>query len=118
MKILIYSGICKNRILFSSWHLNKNQWVSFLRTSVYLCSLQVLQGNGVTISLIIPSLVGLDKTLESLVTNYVPFSKALRTGLHTHFQELISRRDVVLASVLDPRIKLQVLRLFPYCLFH
>ncbi|XP_036959584.1 v-myb avian myeloblastosis viral oncogene homolog-like 2a isoform X2 [Acanthopagrus latus] len=70
-------------------------------------ALQVLQGNGVTISIIIPSLVGLDKTLESLVTNYTHFSKALRTGLHTHFQSLIHQKDMVLAAMLDPRIKLQ-----------
>ncbi|XP_059190107.1 v-myb avian myeloblastosis viral oncogene homolog-like 2a [Centropristis striata] len=70
-------------------------------------ALQVLQGNGVTISFITPSLIGLDKTLESLVTNYTHFNKALRTGLHTHFQSLIHQKDMILASVLDPRIKLQ-----------
>ncbi|XP_074500865.1 v-myb avian myeloblastosis viral oncogene homolog-like 2a isoform X2 [Sebastes fasciatus] len=70
-------------------------------------ALQVLQGNGVTISFITPSLVGLDKTLESLVTNYSHFNKALRTGLHTHFQSLIHQKDMILAAVLDPRIKLQ-----------
>ncbi|XP_049437820.1 v-myb avian myeloblastosis viral oncogene homolog-like 2a isoform X5 [Epinephelus fuscoguttatus] len=70
-------------------------------------ALQVLQGNGVTISFITPSLVGLDKTLESLVTNYTHFNKALRTGLHKHFQSLIHQKDIILAAVLDPRIKLQ-----------
>ncbi|XP_044066333.1 v-myb avian myeloblastosis viral oncogene homolog-like 2a isoform X3 [Siniperca chuatsi] len=70
-------------------------------------ALQVLQGNGVTISFIIPSLIGLDKTMESLVTNYTHFNKALRTGLHTHFQSLIHQKDMILAAVLDPRIKLQ-----------
>lgn len=70
---------------------------------------QVLQGTGVTISFIIPCLIGLDKTMESVVTNYTHFSKALRTGLHTHFQSLIHQKDVILAAVLDPRIKLQVL---------
>lgn len=70
---------------------------------------QALQGNGVTISLIIPSLTGLDKTLESRVTNYTHFSKALRSGLHTHFQSVIHQRDVILAAVLDPRVKLQVM---------
>ncbi|XP_029994515.1 v-myb avian myeloblastosis viral oncogene homolog-like 2a isoform X2 [Sphaeramia orbicularis] len=70
-------------------------------------ALQVLQGNGVTSSYIIPSLVGLDKTLESRVTNYTHFSKALRTGLHSHFQSLIHQQDLVLAAVLDPRIKMQ-----------
>ncbi|XP_045912920.1 v-myb avian myeloblastosis viral oncogene homolog-like 2a isoform X2 [Micropterus dolomieu] len=70
-------------------------------------ALQVLQGTGVTISFIIPCLIGLDKTMESVVTNYTHFSKALRTGLHTHFQSLIHQKDVILAAVLDPRIKLQ-----------
>lgn len=70
-------------------------------------ALQVLQGNGVTISYITPSLICLDKTLESLVTNYTHFNKALRTGLHTHFQSLIHQKDMILAAVLDPRIKLQ-----------
>ncbi|KAM6982190.1 v-myb avian myeloblastosis viral oncogene homolog-like 2a isoform 2-T2 [Tautogolabrus adspersus] len=70
-------------------------------------ALQVLQGNGVTISFIIPSLIGLDKTLENLVTSYAHFNKALRTGLHTHFQAMIHQKDVIVAAVLDPRIKLQ-----------
>ncbi|XP_044208440.1 v-myb avian myeloblastosis viral oncogene homolog-like 2a isoform X1 [Thunnus albacares] len=70
-------------------------------------ALQVLQGNGVTTSFIIPSLIGLDKTLESCVTNYTHFSKGLRTGLHTHFQSLIHQKDLILAAVLDPRIKLK-----------
>lgn len=70
-------------------------------------ALQVLQGNGVTTSFIIPSLIGLDKTLESCVTNYSHFSKALRTGLHTHFQSQIHQKDLILATVLDPRIKLK-----------
>ncbi|KAM7404445.1 hypothetical protein PAMP_011790 [Pampus punctatissimus] len=73
-------------------------------------ALQVLQGNGVTISFIIPSLIGLDKTLESCVTSYAHFSKALRTGLHTHFQSLIHQKDLILSAVLDPRIKLK-----PFC---
>ncbi|XP_042346909.1 v-myb avian myeloblastosis viral oncogene homolog-like 2a isoform X2 [Plectropomus leopardus] len=70
-------------------------------------ALQVLQGNGVTISFITPSLIGLDKTLEGLVTNYTHFNKALRSGLQTHFQSLIHQKDMILAAVLDPRIKLQ-----------
>lgn len=70
-------------------------------------ALQVLQGNGVTMSLIIPSLIGLDKTLENCVTNYTHFCKALRTGLYTHFQPVIHQKDMILAAVLDPRIKLQ-----------
>ncbi|XP_041859355.1 v-myb avian myeloblastosis viral oncogene homolog-like 2a isoform X2 [Melanotaenia boesemani] len=70
-------------------------------------ALHVLQGNGVTISFIIPSLIGLDKALESRATNYTHFCKALRTGLKTHFQSLTHQKDIILAAVLDPRIKLQ-----------
>ncbi|KAM4610828.1 v-myb avian myeloblastosis viral oncogene homolog-like 2a isoform 2-T2 [Polymixia lowei] len=70
-------------------------------------AIQVLQGNGVTVSFIIPSLAGLDKALEDRATSYAHFSRALRTGLHTHFQSLILQRDLILATVLDPRIKLQ-----------
>ncbi|KAK5863307.1 hypothetical protein PBY51_000346 [Eleginops maclovinus] len=70
-------------------------------------ALQVLQGNGVSISYITPSLIGLDKALESIVTNYTHFNKALRTGLHTHFQSLTHQKDLIIAAVLDPRIKLQ-----------
>ncbi|XP_015233200.1 PREDICTED: uncharacterized protein LOC107086630 [Cyprinodon variegatus] len=70
-------------------------------------ALQVLQGNGVTISFIIPSLIGLDKTLESRVTNYNHFCKALRKGLSVHFNSLIHQKEIILATVLDPRMKLQ-----------
>uniref|UniRef100_A0A3P8V795 Uncharacterized LOC103391887 n=1 Tax=Cynoglossus semilaevis TaxID=244447 RepID=A0A3P8V795_CYNSE len=70
-------------------------------------ALQVLQGSGATVCLIIPSLIGLDKTLESCVTDYTHFREALRTGLHRHFQSLIFQKDIVLAALLDPRIKLK-----------
>uniref|UniRef100_A0A4W5NMZ4 MYB proto-oncogene like 2 n=1 Tax=Hucho hucho TaxID=62062 RepID=A0A4W5NMZ4_9TELE len=70
-------------------------------------AIQVLQSDAVTFSLIIPSLIGLDKTLETRSTNYSHFSKGLRSGLHTHFQPLILQRDLILVTVLDPRIKLQ-----------
>ncbi|XP_056155387.1 v-myb avian myeloblastosis viral oncogene homolog-like 2a [Lampris incognitus] len=70
-------------------------------------AIQVLQGNGITISFIIPSLIGLEKTLEHRATSYIHFSKALRSGLCTHFQSLIMESDLILAAVLDPRIKLQ-----------
>ena len=69
---------------------------------------QVLQKPGVTISFVIPSLMGLDKVLESRPTGYTHFSKALRAGLQSHLQPLILQRDLILATVLDPRIKLQV----------
>ncbi|XP_029974329.1 v-myb avian myeloblastosis viral oncogene homolog-like 2a isoform X2 [Salarias fasciatus] len=70
-------------------------------------ALQVLQGNGVTVSSIVPTLVVLDKTLEDRSTNYTHFRRALRTGLCKHFQSFIQEKDLILAAVLDPRIKLQ-----------
>lgn len=65
-----------------------------------------------TISYIIPSLIGLDKALETLETNYTHFNRALRTGLCAHFQDVIHQKEMIIATVLDPRIKLQVLKYF------
>lgn len=86
--------------------------VRYCYYKTFLCAFSPtkdLQGNSVTFSCILPSLAGLDKTLASSVTNYTHFTKALRTGLHTHCQSLMVQKDVILATVLDPRIKLQVL---------
>lgn len=69
------------------------------------------------VSYIIPSLVGLDKALETLETNYTHFNKALRTGLCTHFQDLIQQNEMICATVLDPRIKLQVLKYLTSMIF-
>ncbi|KAG1927335.1 v-myb avian myeloblastosis viral oncogene homolog-like 2a [Pimephales promelas] len=68
---------------------------------------QVLQEDGVTLSLIIPTIIGLDKTLESKTTKLSFFCSSLRSALRSYFQPLILRRDLILATVLDPRIKLQ-----------
>ncbi|XP_037097642.1 v-myb avian myeloblastosis viral oncogene homolog-like 2a [Syngnathus acus] len=70
-------------------------------------ALQALLGNAVAISYVLTSLVSLDKTLEGCSTNYTHFKKALRTGLHTHFQSLIHQEDVIMAVVFDPRNKLK-----------
>lgn len=70
-------------------------------------AIQVLQSDGSTFSLVIPSIIGLDKTLEFKETKYPQFCKALRSALHDYFQPLIMQRDLILATVLDPRIKLQ-----------
>ncbi|XP_057686151.1 v-myb avian myeloblastosis viral oncogene homolog-like 2a isoform X2 [Corythoichthys intestinalis] len=69
-------------------------------------ALQVLLGNPVAISYVVSTLVSLDKTLEGRNTNYNPFKKALRAGLHSHFQSLIHQKDLIVAAVLDPRNKL------------
>lgn len=70
-------------------------------------AIQVLQSDGGTFSLLIPSVIGLDKTLELKATIYPQFCEALRSRLHDYFQPLIMQRDLILATVLDPRIKLQ-----------
>ncbi|TRY98554.1 hypothetical protein DNTS_005266, partial [Danionella cerebrum] len=68
---------------------------------------QVLQEDGLTLPLIIPSIIGLDKTLDSRSTMFSTFSSALRSGLRSFFQPLLLSKDLLLATVLDPRIKLQ-----------
>uniref|UniRef100_A0A8B9HPG2 V-myb avian myeloblastosis viral oncogene homolog-like 2a n=2 Tax=Astyanax mexicanus TaxID=7994 RepID=A0A8B9HPG2_ASTMX len=70
-------------------------------------AIQVLQAEGSTFSLIIPSLIGLDKTLEKKATSYTHFCKTLRSGLRDYLQPVIQQKDFILATVLDPRIKLQ-----------
>lgn len=69
------------------------------------------------VSYIIPSLIGLDKALETLETNYTHFNRALRTGLCTHFKDLIQQNEMIVATVLDPRIKLQVLKYLTSVIF-
>ncbi|XP_062872014.1 v-myb avian myeloblastosis viral oncogene homolog-like 2a isoform X2 [Trichomycterus rosablanca] len=70
-------------------------------------AVQVLQGDGVTFSLVIPSIIGIDRTLAAKATGHPPFCRALRASLRDHFQPLIMKRDLILATILDPRIKLQ-----------
>lgn len=64
-------------------------------------AVQVLQEDDITLSLIIPSIIGLDKTLETKSTKLSYFCSALRSGLRTYFQPLIFQRDLIVASVLD-----------------
>ncbi|XP_051961138.1 v-myb avian myeloblastosis viral oncogene homolog-like 2a isoform X1 [Xyrauchen texanus] len=72
-------------------------------------AVQVLQEEGITLSLIIPSILGLDKTIwiKSKTTKFSFFCTALRFGLRAYFQPLVLQRDFIIATVLDPRIKLQ-----------
>ncbi|XP_066526474.1 v-myb avian myeloblastosis viral oncogene homolog-like 2a [Hoplias malabaricus] len=89
-------------------HVNREQLVDIIGLlEPFEEAIQVLQADGVTFSLVIPSLIGLDKTLETKPTCYSHFCKALRSGLHDYFQPLIMQKDLILATVLDPRIKLQ-----------
>ncbi|XP_072304914.1 v-myb avian myeloblastosis viral oncogene homolog-like 2a isoform X2 [Eucyclogobius newberryi] len=70
-------------------------------------ALQALQGNGVSISSVIPSLIQLDKALCSSESSSSGFSRALRTGLRTHAQSLLHHTDLLMATVLDPRLRLK-----------
>nr|XP_055044728.1 v-myb avian myeloblastosis viral oncogene homolog-like 2a [Misgurnus anguillicaudatus] len=70
-------------------------------------AVHILQDDGITVSLIIPSIIGLDKVLETKTTKLSVFCSALRSGLRAHFQPLIFQKDLIAATVLDPRIKLR-----------
>ncbi|XP_055078842.1 v-myb avian myeloblastosis viral oncogene homolog-like 2a isoform X2 [Periophthalmus magnuspinnatus] len=73
-------------------------------------ALQTLQGNGASLGSLIPSVLQLDRALCSSESRYTDFCKALRTGLQAHCQGLLHHRDLLIATVLDPRLKLQ-----PFC---
>ncbi|CAM4683525.1 hypothetical protein PO909_013497 [Leuciscus waleckii] len=89
-------------------HVTRDQVVEFVGLmEPFEEVVQVLQEDGITLSLIIPTIIGLDKTLENKTTKFSLFCSSLRSGLRSCFQPLILRRDLILATVLDPRIKLQ-----------
>uniref|UniRef100_A0A3B3Z877 MYB proto-oncogene like 2 n=1 Tax=Periophthalmus magnuspinnatus TaxID=409849 RepID=A0A3B3Z877_9GOBI len=73
-------------------------------------ALQTLQGNGASLGSLIPSVLQLDRALCSSESRYTDFCKALRTGLQAHCHGLLHHRDLLIATVLDPRLKLQ-----PFC---
>lgn len=89
-------------------HVTRDQVVDFVGLlEPFEEVVQVLQEDGITLSLIIPTIIGLDKTLETKATKFSFFCSVLRSGLRSYFQPIILRRDLILATVLDPRIKLQ-----------
>ncbi|XP_048011347.1 v-myb avian myeloblastosis viral oncogene homolog-like 2a isoform X1 [Megalobrama amblycephala] len=89
-------------------HVTRDQVVDFVGLmEPFEEVVQVLQEDGITLSLIIPTIIGLDKTLETKATKFSLFCSVLRSGLRSYFQPIILRRDLILATVLDPRIKLQ-----------
>lgn len=89
-------------------HVTRDQVVDFVALlEPFEEVVQVLQEDGITMPLIIPTIIGLDKTLETKATKFSLFCSALRSGLRSYFQRIILRRDLILATVLDPRIKLQ-----------
>jgi len=65
------------------------------------------QGDGITISSVIPALLGTDDILSS--THYEQFetlASRLRQALRDRFQDIIAKDECMLATVLDSRYKL------------
>lgn len=70
---------------------------------------QSLQGDGVTSSLVIPAIMGIDDLLRSYKSQYVEFTSlqpSLRLSLFQRFQAIVNTREYVIATVLDCRYKL------------
>jgi len=67
---------------------------------------QALQGDGVTLSSVIPALIGVDDTLANCNTQLPTLGRNLRKYLHGRFQELINRPEYVVSTILDCRYKL------------
>jgi hypothetical protein len=65
-----------------------------------------LQGDGVTISLVIPALMGIDSVLSFMQTQFPSLQKHLRQALHDRFQDIICSDEYILATLLDCRYKL------------
>jgi hypothetical protein len=68
---------------------------------------QALQGDGVTLSVVIPALVGIDDALACYNNTALPtLRRNLRKYLSNRFQELINRPEYIVATILDCRYKL------------
>ena len=67
---------------------------------------QALQGDGVTLSSVIPALIGVDDTLANCNTQLPTLRRNLRKYLHDRFQELSNRPEYVVSTILDCRYKL------------
>lgn len=65
-----------------------------------------LQSNGVTASVVIPAILGIDNMLADSNTQFNTFRLQLRSSLQRRFQNIVTRREYVTATVLDPRYKL------------
>jgi len=66
-----------------------------------------LQGDGITISSVIPALLGIDDMIASCnYEQFITLGQRLRQALHDRFQHVITRDEYVLATVLDCRYKL------------
>lgn len=67
---------------------------------------QALQGDNVTISRVIPALLGIDDSLINCGTQLIALKRNLRRALYERFQELIQRPEYVVSTILDCRYKL------------
>lgn len=65
-----------------------------------------LQSDGVTLSMVIPAVLGIDEALKKCETQLHCLRNALQHGLAERFQDLIMKPHYVIATVLDCRYKL------------
>ena len=66
----------------------------------------VLQGDGITSSMIIPAILGVDTSLADSSTGQDTFKLQLRSALQRRFTDILCTPEYVLATMLDPRYKL------------
>ena len=65
-----------------------------------------LQGDGVTSSVVIPAILGIDALLAESSTSFNTFKVQLRSALQRRFEGILSTSEYVIATLLDPRYKL------------
>ena len=62
-----------------------------------------LQGDGITISLVIPALTRIDSVLVSIQIQFPALKQQLCRALYNRFLEIICKEEFVLATILDCR---------------
>ena len=65
-----------------------------------------LQGDGVTVSMVIPAILGIDELLAAQKTLFQNFQLQLRSALQRRFNDILRMPEYVLATLLDPRYKM------------
>jgi len=67
----------------------------------------ILQGDGITSSVVIPAILGIDTSLaENTSSAFNTFKLQLRSSLQRRFCDILCTPEYVLATLLDPRYKL------------
>jgi len=66
----------------------------------------ILQGDGITSSVIIPAILGIDASLAENNSSFSTFKLQLRSALQRRFTDILCTPEYVLATILDPRYKL------------